>query len=397
MTTKKLWQVDDGSELHPVIERYTVDDDQILDQELLGYDITATKAHAHMLQKIGILSKNESNKISETLDELLKKWQSGQFKIAKELEDGHSAIELYLTEKLGGIGKKVHTGRSRNDQALVMMRLFLKDKLKQVSAKLSKLDHAYLTKIKSVGDQPMPGYTHTQKAMPASVGMWLGAYQQAFTDTEKYIESATNMIDQNPLGSAAGFGVTLPLDREFTTKELGFQKVQDNPMYCGMSRGVFELIALQSLSPIMIYAGKFATDMIQFTMQELKFFALPDSMTTGSSIMPQKRNYDVFEIIRARAHEFPAHLVALQNVVSGVGSGYHRDLQITKSTTLIAFSIVLDTIEALTVCVENLRVNSDNLNAAMTDDLYAVAKINKLVEQGVPFRDAYQQVKKGLK
>jgi argininosuccinate lyase len=397
MTTNKLWQVDGGAPLHPVIERYTVGDDQILDQELLGYDITATKAHAHMLQKIGVLAKAEYDKISKMLDELSTKWQDGKFKIAEGLEDGHTAIELFLTERLGDIGKKVHTGRSRNDQALVMMRLFLKDKLEKISTELPKLVDAYQTKIKSFGDQPMPGYTHTQKAMPASVGMWLGAYQQAFADSVQNIESAMNMIDQNPLGSAAGFCVTLPLDREFTTKELGFKKVQDNPMYCGMSRGVFELIALQSLNPIMIYAGKFATDMIQFTMQELKFFALPDSMTTGSSIMPQKRNYDVFEIIRARAHEFPAHLVALQNVVSGVGSGYHRDLQTTKSTTLKAFAIVLDTIKALTVCVENLNINSDNLNAAMTDDLYAVAEINKLVEQGVPFRDAYHEVKKSLR
>jgi len=397
MTNKKVWQVDDGPGLNLIVEHYTIGEDQILDQELLGYDITATKAHAHMLQKIGVLTKDEYGKLAQALDQLLTDWHNGKFQIDKDLEDGHAAIELYLTEKLGDIGKKVHTGRSRNDQVLVMMRLFLKDKLGQIPAKLSRLIAAYETQIKSVGDQPMPGYTHTQKAMPTTVKMWLEAYRQAFAYTIENIESAANMIDQNPLGSAAGFGVTLPLDREFTTKELGFQKVQDSPMYCGMSRGVFELIALQALNPIMIYAGKFATDMIQFTMQELKFFSLPDSMTTGSSIMPHKRNYDVFEIVRAEAHEFPARLIALQNVVSGVGSGYHRDLQLTKSTTLEAFKTVFDTIEVLTVCIKNLQINVDNLNSAMTDDLYTVAEINKLVEQGVPFRDAYVQVKRSLR
>ncbi len=396
MAIKKLWQTDASAQLHPVIEGYTVGDDRILDQELLGYDITATKAHAKMLLKIGILEEVECEKIVKALDELFEKWRAGKFQIAESLEDGHTAIELYLTEKLGDIGKKVHTGRSRNDQALVMMRLYLKDRLNRAAAELEKLICAFQEKIKSVGDQPMPGYTHTQKAMPASVGMWLGAYMDAFSDATQNLESTAKLIDQNPLGSAAGFGVTLPLDRNFTTKELGFKKVQENPMYCGLSRGVFELIALQSLGPAMIYAGKFATDMIQFTTAELKFFSLPDSMTTGSSIMPQKRNYDVFEIIRARSHEFPALLIGLQNVVSGVGSGYHRDLQITKSTTLKAFSVAIDTIEVLTVCVKNLRVNSENLNAAMTDDLFAVAEINKLVERGVPFRDAYRQVKEAF-
>lgn len=397
MTTNKLWQVDGGDGLHPVIEHYTVGEDQQLDQELLGYDITATKSHAHMLQKIDILTEDEYKQIAKALDDLMHAWKDGDFKIGENLEDGHTAIELYLTDKLGQIGKKVHTGRSRNDQALVMMRLFLKDKLEDVAQKLPKLEKAYMAKIADIGDQPMPGYTHTQKAMPTSVKMWLDAYLQAFSDTKQAIDSAQSIIDQNPLGSAAGFGVTLPLDKEFTTKELGFNKVQENPMYCGISRGVFELIALQSLSPIMVYVGKFATDMIQFTMQELKFFSLPDSMTTGSSIMPHKRNYDVFEIMRARSHEFPAYLIALQNVTSGVGSGYHRDLQLTKSVTMKAFSVVIDTLDTLTVCVENLKSNQDNLKAAMTDDLYTVAEINKLVEHGVPFRDAYKQVKRSLK
>ena len=394
---KKLWQVDGLDGLHPTIEKYTIGEDQVLDQKLLGYDIEATKAHAHMLAKINILSQEEYQQVAKTLDELLQKWQKGEFKIADGIEDGHTAIELYLTDKLGAIGKKVHTGRSRNDQVLVMMRLYCKDQLATANKKLSSLIASYEEKIADIGKIEMPGYTHTQKAMPTTVGVWLDAYKQAFADIQSGIVSASDIIDQNPLGSAAGFGVSLPLDRQQTTTELGFKKVQENPMYCGISRGIFELVALQSLDIVMIYAGKFAQDMIQFTMQESKFFALPDSMTTGSSIMPHKRNYDVFEIMRARSHEFPSHLIALQNVVNGVGSGYHRDLQLTKSVAIRAFNIVNDTLDTLEVCIKNLSANQKNLENAMTEDLYTVAEINKLVEQGVPFRDAYQQVKKSLK
>lgn len=396
MTNNKLWQSTATGTLHPLIEAYTIGDDQVLDQMLLGHDITATKAHAHMLEKIGVLTHQEYRQLADALDELLHKWQQGEFKLTAEHEDGHTAIELYLTEKLGPIGKKVHTGRSRNDQALVMMRLYIKTELETVVDKLQTVAQAYAGKIASIGQTEMPGYTHTQKAMPSSVGMWLGSYHDAFSDLRQLVTHSIAAIDQNPLGSAAGFGVTLPLDRQMTTDELGFAKIQENPMYCGLSRGIFELIAVQALNPIMTFAGKFAEDMLLFTSQEFHYFTLPVTMTTGSSIMPHKRNYDVFEIMRATAHAFPNYAFQLQAIATGAGSGYHRDLQLTKKITMDAFTSALDTLEVLALCVSELEANTDRLAEAMTDELYTVAKINELVEKGVPFRDAYQQVKQSF-
>ncbi|MDO4712509.1 MAG: argininosuccinate lyase [Candidatus Saccharibacteria bacterium] len=393
MTNNKLWQSTATGTLHPLIEAYTIGDDQVLDQMLLGHDITATKAHAHMLEKIGVLTHQEYRQLADALDELLHKWQQGEFKLTTEHEDGHTAIELYLTEKLGPIGKKVHTGRSRNDQALVMMRLYIKTELETVVDKLQAVAQAYAGKIASIGQTEMPGYTHTQKAMPSSVGMWLGSYHDAFSDLRQLVTHSIAAIDQNPLGSAAGFGVTLPLDRQMTTDELGFATIQENPMYCGLSRGIFELIAVQALNPIMTFAGKFAEDMLLFTSQEFNYFKLPVTMTTGSSIMPHKRNYDVFEIMRATAHAFPNYAFQLQAIATGAGSGYHRDLQLTKKITMDAFTSALDTLEVLALCVSELEANTERLAEAMTDELYTVAKINELVEKGVPFRDAYQQVK----
>lgn len=395
MTTTKLWQIDDD-ELHPLVEHYTVGNDRSCDQTLLGYDITATKAHAHMLSSISILSRDEYKQIADTLDALYDKWQKGTFVVTSEDEDGHTAIEKYLTAKLGPIGKKVHTGRSRNDQALVMMRLYLKDQLSAISAEVTTLCDAYDQAIAAAGSQAMPGYTHTQKAMPTTVALWLGSYRDAFADTLPYLTNTLALIDQNPLGSAAGFGIELPLDREMTTKELSFAKVQDNPLYCGLSRGVFELITIQAFVPFMVFAGKFAEDMLLFTSQEFNFFSLPKSMTTGSSIMPHKRNYDVFEIMRATAHSYSGHITKLHAITAGVGSGYHRDLQLTKAITIEACQSAKQTLEVLTLCVRNLMLNTKHLDAAMTDELYTVAKINKRVAEGMAFRDAYVEVKRTL-
>ena len=392
----KLWQSTATGTLHPLIEAYTIGDDQTLDQQLLGHDIIATKVHAHMLEHIGVLSSDEYSQLATALDELLHKWQRGDFHLTSEHEDGHTAIELYLTEKLGSIGKKVHTGRSRNDQALVMMRLYTKTQLTAVADQLAKTAAAYQTKISDLGDLEMPGYTHTQKAMPSNVSMWLGSYHDALTDLIALVKHSLAVIDQNPLGSAVGFGVSLKLDRHMTTEELGFAKVQENPMYCGLSRGVFELIAVQALNPIMVIAGKFAEDMLLFTSQEFNYFKLPVTMTTGSSIMPHKRNYDVFEIMRATAHAYPNYALQLQAISAGAGSGYHRDLQLTKKIAMDAFTSALDTLAVLELCVSELEANTERLAEAMTEELYTVAKINQLVEQGVPFRDAYAQVKQSF-
>lgn len=393
----KLWQTDGMTSLHPTIEAYTVGDDASLDQQLLGYDITATKAHVEMLGESGIIAKAESAILSNALDELLILWQKGAFLIGNDYEDGHSAIEGYLTQQLGDVGKKVHTGRSRNDQALVMMRLYLLDALERALGKTNAVSQVFSQAAKDAGVIMMPGYTHQQKAMPTTVAMWLGSFADAFLDQTKLIKAARDIINQNPLGSAAGFGNSLPINREKTTNLLGFGSTQNNPMYCGLSRGIFELMAVQSLTPAMAFSSKFATDMLLFTMQEIPFFSLPETMTTGSSIMPHKHNYDVFEIMRGTAHAFAGYSGQLYALTSGVGSGYSRDLQLTKSITLKALHEYETTLDALLITVPAIQINKSALKSAMTDDLLTVAKINELVTQGMPFRDAYVEIKKSLK
>ena len=392
----KLWQTGGSAGLNPKVEAYTVGNDTQDDQQLLGYDIQASRAHVKMLGSIGILNEDEPQKLLEALDNLLAEWREGKFTIRADQEDGHTAIEQYLVGQLGDTGKKIHAGRSRNDQALVMMRLYLKDQLQKTTAQTTALANTFNQAAEQSGETPMPGYTHMQKAMPSTVAMWLSSYADAFADTTITLAAALELTDQNPLGSAAGFGVSLPLDRELTTKELGFKRVQQNPMYCGLSRGLFELVAVQALNPPMVLAGKFAHDMLLFTTQEFNLVSLPDSFTTGSSIMPHKRNYDVFEVMRGRANTFGSYAAQLQALTAGIGSGFQRDLQLTKNITLTAFSEAEATFELLALAVSELRLNKAKLEAAITPEMHSVANINKLVEQGIPFRDAYQQVKQEL-
>lgn len=395
-TKTKLWHINNTPSLHPLIEAYTVGTDYQLDQKLLGYDIQASKAHANMLQHIGVLSVTEANKLMHALDDLRDSWAKGDFEVTQEQEDGHTAIEAYLIERLGDIGKKIHAGRSRNDQALVMMRLYLKDQMEQANKQLAQLAKAFKEVAKRAGDTPMPGYTHMQKAMPSTVGAWLRAYSDAFQDGQVLIDATLQIIDQNPLGSAAGFGTTLAVDRTHTTKALGFKRTQENPLYCGLSRGLFELMAVQALQTPMLLAGKFAQDMILFTTQEFDFFSLPNSLTTGSSIMPHKQNYDVFEVMRGHAHVFGSYAQQLQAIVGGVGSGYHRDLQLTKATAINGCETAIATLEILAFVLKHLVIHKDKLIASITLDMLSVTHINELVDQGMPFRDAYIQVKKTL-
>ena len=392
----KLWQSTTSSNLHPLVEAYTVGSDYQADQQLLGYDIVATKAHVTMLETIGVLTQNELKQLTTALNDLHKLWLLGKFSVEKHDEDGHTAIEAYLTEQLGAVGKKVHSGRSRNDQALVMVRLYLKDTLDQLATLVIQVAKAYADAARMAGNTPMPGYTHMQKAMPTTVTTWLGSFADGFNDMQALLTITRQTIDQNPLGSAAGFGVSLPIDRQHTTDSLGFAKIQTNPMYCGLSRGLFELMAVQALVPIMTLAGKFAQDVLIFTTQEFNFFSLPHTLTTGSSIMPHKHNYDLFEIMRGHANAFGGYSQQLQAIVNGMGSGYNRDIQLTKAILLTAMESAQSTLEILILTVPQLELHHEVLLAAMTDDLYSVKKVNKLVEQGVPFRDAYSVVKSKL-
>ncbi len=397
MTDDKLWQGGQGSVLEPLIEKYTVGNDHIWDQKLLGYDIQASKAHGGMLHAIGTLSDDEWQRLSQTFDDLYKAWKAGKFIIQDHQEDSHTAIEHHLIKVLGDTGKKINTARSRNDQVLVMMRLYLKDSLREILTQTAGVVDAFAQRANAAGAVPMPGYTHMQKAMPTTVATWLGSFADGFSDLQKILVGTLEVIDQNPLGSAAGFGVSLKIDREQTTKALGFHKTQENPMYCAMSRGYFELLCLQTLNPVMVLAGKFARDMLLFTGQEFEFFSLPDSFTTGSSIMPHKHNYDLFEIMRGHSSSFPAHAQQLQAIVGSIGSSYQRDLQLTKEIAVKALSTVEMTLEVLTLAVKSLQLNEENLRNSITDEMLSVTEINKLVEQGVPFRDAYNQIKSQLK
>lgn len=391
---KKVWQADDGG-LNPLVEEYTVGTDYITDLELIKFDIVASKAHAKMLAKQSIVTDQELVSLTDALDELHAMVENGKFTIDKSQEDGHTAIEQFLTEKCGEAGKKIHTGRSRNDQSLVMLRLFSKNYLQEIEESLNDLIKAFNAVISKKGSLAMPGYTHMQKAMPTTVGTWLGAYKDGFSDVASYLPAALNYIDQNPLGSASGFGITnFSNDRNLTAKELSFAKVQENPIYCGISRGLFENIVLQALSPAMVLAGKFANDMLLFTTSEFNFVSLPKQYTTGSSIMPQKRNYDVFEIMRGNSKLYHTLQLQIQDIILGFGSGYQRDLQLTKKSFVDAVLLCSQTIILLAELVRNLQFNKDRLAAAMTDDLFVTNKVYDLVNNGMSFREAYNQVKK---
>lgn len=392
----KLWQTV-SVKMNPIVESFTVGDDYLYDQKLLGYDIKASKAHAVMLAHAGLISDEEAGLLSAALEELHGQWENGNFTINPEQEDGHTATEDYLTEKLGDTGKKIHTGRSRNDQSLVMTRLFLKQSLKELYDLADQVSKAFEKAASKHGDVPMPGYTHMQKAMPTTLSAWFGAYADAVEDTLILIDSTLKTIDQNPLGSAAGLGTNLPIDRKKTTQLLDFARTQENPLYCGLSRGFFELLFVQAMNPLIVLAGKFANDMMLFTTEEFGYFSLPASFTTGSSIMPHKANYDLFEILRGRAHAFGSKVQQLQSVAVGVGSGYHRDLQLTKKITVDAFEEVGSCLRLLLIVLPELIADNGKLTAAITPNMQSVEAINKLVLDGTPFREAYRQVKQTLR
>src|SRR3989338_74537 len=395
---KKIWDTkggkEDNSKTHQSVENYTVGVDYLLDLELLPYDIQGTIAHAKMLHKIKILNSKELAIVIKGLNKILSLWKKGEFKIDKSQEDGHTAIESFLTENYGEVGKKIHTGRSRNDQSLVMTRLFSKEKLLEVEKKVENLIKTLAQQIKKQGKIKMPGYTHMQRAMPSSVGMWLGSYHDSLKDDLILLEAVRKVTDQNPLGSAAGYGEKiLGLDRKFPTKELGFKKIQDNPMYCAMSRGKFENIILQSVGGVMFDLGKIANDLLLFTTKEFNFFTLPDSFKTGSSIMPQKKNYDVLELIRGNIGIFNGYQHQIENVIKALMAGYNRDFKLTKEPYIKGMKLALETIEVMTLVIKNLEAKKKNLENACSPELYATDLALKLVKKGKSFREAYQEVK----
>jgi argininosuccinate lyase len=388
----KLWG---GVGLHPLVEAYTVGEDYRIDSEyMLPYDLKASEAHAEGLCNIKVLAADELKTIKTALKEIGELWKKGEFKVSRDQEDGHTAIEQYITEKYGDVGKKIHTGRSRNDQSMTMIRLFTVDKLREVKKMALELSAALQAKAKAHENTPMPGYTHMQKAMPATVALWLRSFASGLSDCAHPLEAAEKVLNQSPLGSAAGFGINgLKLDREATARIMGFDRVQENPMYCGMSRGMFENVALQAMTLPMVLSSRFAVDMMMFTQQETGFFALPDGFVTGSSIMPQKKNYDLFEIMRCNGKVFGSLQLQVQETIVGLGSGYHRDLQQTKKAFVEACEVCTSTLRLLLEAVPQLVVKEETLKAAMTEELFVTDKAYEKVAAGKPFREAYLEAK----
>ena len=374
------------------IEAFTIGNDPVLDQELIPFDCMATIAHVTMLQEIGILDADETGKLIAALNDIINLHSSGQFRIQPNQEDGHSAIEEFLTGRLGSAGKKVHTGRSRNDQVLTAIRLFEKFAIEELIQLAKKMADSLQKFALANAGIPLPGYTHTRKAMPFTVKDWAMSFHDALLDDVKLLECTFELIDQNPLGTGAGYGVPLPLNRQTTTDLMGFSRIMENPMYAQNSRGKFESRILNDCLMILYDLNKWASDLIFFTIPDLGYFNLDPTMVTGSSIMPHKKNPDVLELIRASYHQVAGYEYQLKMIPANLISGYHRDLQYTKEPLMKGLKTCRDVLEASLVLLSGLSVNSDNLHSAMTAELLSVQKVMELVNSGMPFRDAYRQI-----
>lgn len=392
---KKIWQKQDNSSYSKIIEQYTTWNDYLLDIQLFPYDIKASKAHAQMLYKIGVLSSEELSLLTQWLDAILQWLSEKKFHIDISQEDWHTAIETFLTENYGEVGKKIHTWRSRNDQILVTMRLFTLDTLKIIEKKIEDLIDVLKQKIIDVWTQEMPGYTHTQKAMPTTVWVWLGMYQDAMQDTLSILRVVYDINNQNPLWSAAWYGdAWFWLERDYTTQLLWFSRTQDNPIYCGYSRWKFEYIVLQTLSHVMLDLWKLANELVYFSSSEFNFFTLPDSFKTGSSIMPQKKNWDIMELVRGNANLFLWYEFQLREIYKMLFMGYNRDFQLTKEPYLKWAKLVQDTLDVMILTIWEISINKEALDDAMTKELYATEEAYRLVKEGMSFRDAYIEVGK---
>jgi argininosuccinate lyase len=386
----KLWQKEYG--LDERVEKFTVGIDPVLDLELIKFDCLASIAHTRMLEATRILSRREALNLERELKNIIALSQSNKFRIRARDEDGHTAIENHLVRRLGATGKKIHAARSRNDQVLVALRLYSKDRLRHTEATLSKLIRQLAKLRKKFAAVKIPGYTHSRKAMPYTVGKYFGAFGDAFRDDLSLLRTALRINDQNPLGSAAGYGTSLPIDRRLTTRLLKFRKTQWNELYAQNSRGKFEGIILFALSQIMLDLQKLAQDLILYSMDEFGFFALPKEFCSGSSIMPHKKNPDVLEIARAKFSIVHAHYLRVIDILKGLPSGYHRDLQLTKEPLIRGFGETIETLEVMSLVLAGLEVNRKKCNQACTEEIYSADRALKLVREGVPFRDAYRKI-----
>ena len=386
----KLW--DKGFEPDAHIEAYTVGNDRELDLRLARYDVEGSLAHITMLESIGLLTRDELERLTAGLKEIAAEIEAGRFEIEPDTEDVHSQVELLLTRRLGDVGKKIHSGRSRNDQVLVDLKLFLRDELRQTAAAVRTLFDRLQELSERYRDVLMPGYTHLQVAMPSSFGLWFGAYAETLVDDLRLVAAAYHIANQNPLGSAAGYGSSFPLDRTMTTRLLGFETLHYNVVAAQMSRGKCERAAANAIAAVAATVGRLAMDVCLFMSQNFGFVSLPDELTTGSSIMPHKKNPDVFEVMRGRCNRLQSVPNEIALLTTNLPSGYHRDLQLLKDILFPATSEIRRTLAMCTFMVGNLRVNTHILEDARYDYLFTVEEVNRLVLEGVPFREAYRRV-----
>jgi argininosuccinate lyase len=386
----KLWQKDKTSLKE--VEKFTVGKDREMDLFLAPFDVQGSLAHIYMLQSINLLEKKELEVLSAELRNIYKRIESGEFVMDEGVEDVHSQVELELTKKLGDVGKKIHSGRSRNDQVLVDIKLFLRHEIEQVVKETKNFFDLLITQSEKHKQHLLPGYTHLQLAMPSSFGLWFGAYAESLIDDLTTLQAAYKVVNKNPLGSAAGYGSSFPLNRTMTTQLLGFEELNYNVVYAQMGRGKTERIVASALSNIAGTLSKLSMDACLFLNQNFGFISFPDELTTGSSIMPHKKNPDVFELIRARCNQ----LMALPNDIAlmtvNLPSGYHRDLQLLKEILFPAIQSLKDCLRMAHLMLTNISVKENILTDEKYKFLFSVEEVNNLVLGGMPFRDAYKKV-----
>lgn len=390
----KLWEKD--YRLLNDIEEFTVGEDYILDNELVKADVFTNIAQVKMLNSIGILNKQETSKLQKSLKEIIKLWEKGEFKISREQEDVHTAVENYLTKKCCSVGAKIHIGRSRNDQVISDLRLYSKEKLLSLGEPLLALIETLLRFADKHKNVPMVGYTHSRKAMPSSVGLWAASFAESLVDNLRILRAAYILNNRSPLGSAASYGSNLEIDRELLSELLGFEKIQNNVLYVNNSRGKIESIILFALVQVMLDLSKLSEDLILFTREEFEYFTLPREVLLGSSVMPQKRNPDVLEQVRARYVQVQSYLFTVLNILKGLPSGYNGDLQLTKEPLIKGFQITKLSLVVMDILVGKLKVNENKLVKGFSKEVFAADEATKLAKKGMPFREAYKKVSKDL-
>ncbi|MGE4289644.1 MAG: argininosuccinate lyase [Salinivirgaceae bacterium] len=390
----KLW--DKGTDTNAQVNRFTVGNDRELDVNLAPFDVLGTLAHIQMLESIDLLTTAELNQLKQVLIQLYDSIKQQGFTIDPNVEDVHSQIEFLLTQKLGSIGKKVHSGRSRNDQVLVAMKLYLRDQIKQLVQAISTLFETLINLSETHKQVLIPGYTHLQIAMPSSFGLWFGAYAESLSDDLDLLLTAFQQVNQNPLGSAAGYGSSFPLNRQMTTDLLGFKALNYNVVYAQMTRGKAEQTLSYAMASVAGTLSKMAMDLCLYNSQNFGFVSFPDAFTTGSSIMPHKKNPDVWELVRGKCNLIKALPNQIALLTSNLPSGYHRELQLLKGQVIPAISELKDCLEISQLMLVNIKVNPEVLNDPKYQYLFSVEALNKMVLQGIPFRDAYKEVSKAI-